>query len=190
MEKAAHYAPATEFAGPAEYRSRGGEPEIVVIGMDPATTVSGWAVLGLGNGAEWVLKAGVFAPGADHGRLGILAELFEWAGQMVSEWRPALVAVETVYHGPNPKTTIRLAEVGAVVRLGALLCGGEVCDVAPADRCRALGLAGNASKAEVLTAVNRIYSCELTDHNAADAVAVASAGGRHLRRVALGLADA
>lgn len=170
---------ATELAGQ--------DPEWIVIGLDPATRVSGYAVLGLADGCEWVLKAGVFQPKAE-GRLGILADLFMWAGELVDNWDPVLVAVESVFHGPNPSTTIKLAEVGAVVRLGALLEGARVFDVAPAERCRALGLAGNATKAEVLDRVNLIYSCELTDHNATDAVAVASAGGRQLRCEAMGLA--
>lgn len=155
----------------------------VIVGFDPATKASGWAILGLDGDRETILKAGTFRPvGLD--RMGALANLYTWARDLVKLWTPAAVAIETVYHGPNAQTTIRLAEVGAVIRLAVMHAGAgilEVVEVAPAERAKVLGLGGRCTKADIVAAVNLIYGLELSDHNAADAVAIAAQGAAFLR---------
>jgi len=147
----------------------------IVIGLDPATRASGYAVMQ----GDRVLTAGFYrALGED--RMAQLSEIYSWARFLVIKQAPngdkPLVAVETVWHGPNAQTTIRLAEVGAVVRLAAHRAGAVVVDVSPAERCKALSLPVTAGKGDVMRAVNAIYGVELMDHNAADAVAIAAAG--------------
>lgn len=159
----------------------------VVLGLDPATRASGYAVLQ----GDRVLEAGVYvavgAPDSGGHRLAQLAEIWKWAVGLVCQWQPAVVAVETVHHGPNAQTTIRLAEVGAAVRLAAFHAGRAVVDVSPAGRCQAIGAPTSAAKADIVRAVNLIYSLDLKDDNAADAVAIATAGAQYLQREALGL---
>ena len=161
----------------------------MVLGLDPAATATGWAVVEREDGAERVVFAGVCRPEAA-GRLAILSGLYHWGRALVETRELDAVAIEAVYHGPNAKTTILLAEVGAVLRLAALHGGiksGRILDVRPAERLSALGLRGNASKGEVVRAINTLYGHELTDHNAADAAAVALAGLGKLRCAELGL---
>ncbi len=161
--------------------------ERIVLGLDPATRASGYAVL-QGNR---VLEAGVYVavgkPGGAGHRIAQLAEIWRWAVGLVCQWQPAAVAVETVHHGPNAQTTIRLAEVGAAVRLAAFHAGRAVVDISPAERCQAVGAGARAGKGEILRAVNLIYGLELEDDNAADAVAIATAGAQYLQLEALGL---
>lgn len=159
-------------------------PELV-LGLDPATVASGWAILAVNGADQEVRNCGTYrAPGKE--RLGQLASIYEWALGLVDQWAPVLVAVETVYHGPSPRTTIRLAEVGAVVRLAAHHAGAVIVDIAPSERIGAIGLGGRPDKADLIRAVNVLYRLELSDHNAADAVAIAAAGAVDLKRSALG----
>ena len=161
----------------------------VVLGLDPAATATGWAVVEREDGTERVQFAGVCRPGVTE-RIAILGALYEWTKATVWGFKPDAVAIEAVYHGPNARTTILLAEVGAVIRLAVLHAGvrsGRILDVRPAERLSALGLRGNASKGEVVRAINTLYGHELTDHNAADAAAVALAGLGKLRCAELGL---
>ena len=161
--------------------------ERIVLGLDPATRASGYAVLQ----GDRVLDAGVYvavgAPESGGHRLAQLAEIWRWAVALVCQWQPAVVAVETVHHGPNAHTTIRLAEVGAVVRLAAHHAGRAVVDISPAERGAAIGVGGRFTKADIVRAVNLIYGLDLEDDNAADAVAIAAAGAQYLQREALGL---
>lgn len=163
-------------------------PDRILIGFDPATRASGWAVLAVGD-QEVIRASGVYrAPGTD--RLGRLAAIYEFVLGLVDQWAPVLVAVETVYHGPNAATTIKLAEVGAMVRLGAHHAGAAVLDVSPAERVQAIGLSGRPGKGEIVDQVNLIYGLTvspISDDNEADAVAIAAAGAVGLRLEAVGL---
>lgn len=160
----------------------------IVIGLDPATRASGYAVMQ----EDQVLEAGLFRAQSVKvlgNRVAQLNEIYQWAKFLVVKRamngaRPllAIVAVETVWYGPNVQTTLRLAEVGAVVRLAAHRAGAVVVDVSPAERCKALSLPVTAGKGDVMRAVNAIYGVELMDHNAADAVAIAAAGAGIYRR--------
>ena len=157
----------------------------IVIGLDPATRASGYAVMEDDRVlvASFYRARGVEACG---NRVAQVAEIYSWARFLVVKWalngaRP-LVAVETVWFGPNAQTTLRLAEVGAVVRLAAHRAGADVVDVSPAERCKALSLPVTAGKGDVMRAVNAIYGLEVMDHNAADAVAIAAAGAGIHRR--------
>lgn len=162
----------------------------ILIGFDPATRASGWAVLAVGD-QEVIRASGVYrAPGTD--RLGRLAAIYEFVLGLVDQWAPVLVAVETVYHGPNAATTIKLAEVGAMVRLGAHHAGAAVLDVSPAERVQAIGLSGRPGKGEIVDRVNMLYPVypaapPISDDNEADAVAIAAAGAVGLRLEAVGL---
>ena len=166
--------------GPALPAVPVGVPDRVILGFDPATKASGWAALGLEAGAEFPIEWGT------HNAIGMeltgrLAAIFEFVREKVRHYRPVVVVVESVFHGPNAKTTIALAGVGAAVRLAAHLEGAAVLDCAPAERLGALGLGGKASKAEVLEAVRRIYSIPVRGHNAADAIAIAAWGAGQLK---------
>lgn len=159
----------------------------IVLGLDPATRASGWAVLAVDGHAQTVRGSGVYhARGED--RLGQLAAIYEWALGLVDQWAPAVVAVESVYFGINAQTTIRLAEVGAVVRLAASHAGAVVVDIAPAARVGAVGLQGQPGKAAITKAVNLIFGLDLVDDNEADAIAIASAGAAILHGQRMGLA--
>ena len=50
-----------------------------------------------------------------------------------------------------------------------------------------MGLSGSATKGEIARAVRAIYSVDVTDHNATDAIAIAAVAGAELRREASGL---
>lgn len=160
----------------------------VVLGLDPATRASGWAALAVAGDIERVIESGVYhAAGSD--LMGRLVALYGFAGDLVKKFDPALVCVETVFHGRNAQTTIALAQVGAAVRLGAYAMDAPVIiDCSPAERCGAVGLSGKAGKTEIVSAVRAIYSEDIRNNNAADAVAIAAFGAAWLRREALGLA--
>lgn len=159
----------------------------VAIGFDPATRASGWAVLAVAGNIERVIASGVYnAQGAD--LLGRLVGLEGFAYELGREWSPDLVAVEAIFHGPNAKTTIALAQVGAAVRLGVYRAGAApILDVAPSERAVAVGLSGSASKGDIGRAVRAIYLVDVSDHNATDAIAIAAVAGAELRREASGL---
>lgn len=152
-----------------------------ILGLDPSTVATGWAVLHLAGHVETITASGVYAPKSDVAFDDLLVGAYRWLRGAIDAYTPDVLSIETPFYRLNAKTLIRLAGVGAVFRLAARRCGLEVHEVPPARRCTALGLAGNAEKSQVLYTVNAVYGLAIDDHNEADAVAVAAACALALR---------
>lgn len=145
-----------------------------ILGLDPSTVATGWCLLHVDGHGEGVIASGVWHPRCrDTDRR--LAAAFRWMRGAMDVHEPAAVAIETPFYRMNAKTLITLAMLAGALRTAAALEGLPVVEIAPAARCTAVGLAGNASKAQVLATVNAVYNLNLTNHNEADAVAVAAA---------------
>lgn len=151
-----------------------------VLGIDPSTVGTGRALLVADGGRETVTDVGVYAPRGEDLNARLLSA-YEWLQQILAAQAPDVVALETPFFKLNAQTLITLASLGAAYRLAAVRAGLRVLEIQPARRCTAIGLAGNASKSQVLYTVNAIYNLALTDHNMADAVAIAAAGALALR---------
>lgn len=163
---------------------------MLILGLDPSTVATGWCLLATGDGGETVIGCGVFRPARlpspaemkKHGHHDLLLrEAFYWLRGVIDAHHPDLVAIETPFFKLNVQTVTKLAQLGAAFRLAATVEGLPVIEIAPQQRCTAIGLAGNASKQQVLYTVNAVYNLALTDTDEADAVAVAAAGALRLR---------
>ena len=155
-----------------------------VLGLDPSTVATGWALLAVEGRDEGVVASGVYHPpkGSLDERL---AAAYHWLNGIDVTHDPHVLAIETPFFKLNARTLAVLAGLGAAFRLAATLAGMRVVEITPAGRCTGIGLAGNASKSQVLYTVNAIYGLNLTDHNEADAVAIAAAAAVKLREARL-----
>jgi len=155
-------------------------PDVLrILGIDPSTVATGWCVLAVDGSHEGVAAGGVYTPPKGDADARLL-DAFRWLRGAVEIHGPDVVAIETPFYRMNARTLVTLAQLGAAFRLAATIEGLPVEPVAPAERCTALGLAGNVDKRQVLYTVNAVYNLSLTDHNEADAVAIAAAAA--LRR--------
>lgn len=153
---------------------------IRILGLDPSLQATGRAILEVNGHEETTGAVGVFQPrGADLDAK--LLAAFEWMTEVIEQFKPDVVAIETPFFKLNANTLATLAALGAVYRLAATRAGLRVIEVPPAKRCLAVGMPGNADKPQVCAAVNAIYSLDLTDYNISDAVAVAAAGALQIR---------
>lgn len=160
----------------------------IILGLDPSTVATGWAVLALDGYNEGITASGVYEPSPGLAFDDLLMEAYTWCLGVVQVHLPDTLAIETPFFALNAKTLAMLAGLGAVLRLAARLQGMEVHTVAPSERCTALGLSGQASKEQVLHAVNALYNLNLENWNESDAVAVAAAGAQQLRAAVIAAA--
>jgi len=146
-----------------------------VLGVDPGSSATGWAVV-VGRGQKLQLAAsGVVRPGAGT-RAERLSRLAGAIRQIVATWSPESAAVETAFSGRFPKSALQLAEsrgaILAVLGEAAL----PVCGYSPAQVKTAVVGFGGASKEQVAYMVRRLLGLEETPPaDAADAMAVALA---------------
>jgi crossover junction endodeoxyribonuclease RuvC len=146
---------------------------IRVLGVDPGSRATGWALV-IADGNRYRLEeSGVVRPqGKDrHQRLADLQRRF---AEVVTDLAPHCAAVESSFTGLNPKTGLALAESRGVI---LAVLGGLDLDVAsysPAEVKSAVVGHGKAEKQQIQYMVVRLLQLQKTPpSDAADAMAVA-----------------
>jgi crossover junction endodeoxyribonuclease RuvC len=144
-----------------------------VLGIDPGSRATGWALI-IAEGTRYRLeRAGVVRPRGDH-RHGRLADLQHRLATVVGELAPDCAAVESSFSGLNPKTGLALAECRGVI---LAVLGGldlDVSSYSPAEVKSAVVGHGTAEKQQIIYMVERLLALEeKPPSDAADAMAVA-----------------
>jgi crossover junction endodeoxyribonuclease RuvC len=146
---------------------------IRVLGVDPGSRATGWALV-VAEGNRYRLEdSGVVRPRGGE-REQRLADLYRAMGEVVATCAPDCAAVESSFSGRNPKSGLALAECRGVI-LAALGCNDfEVTSYTPAEIKSAIVGNGRAEKQQIgymVVKLLKLASPPPTD--AADAMAAA-----------------
>ena len=104
-----------------------------------------------------------------------LREVHALLCQLIEDFAPDVVAVESIFSALNVRTALRLAEVRGVVLLAAAQHGLEVHSYAPREVKASIAGHGHADKRQMQIMVRALLSMTVTPEpaDAADALAVA-----------------
>jgi crossover junction endodeoxyribonuclease RuvC len=152
-----------------------------VLGIDPGSAATGWALVAGSGTRAALVEAGVIRPrGEDRtSRLADLARRFE---AVLARCEPDEVAVETPFTGRNPRSAMVLAEARGVLLAVVGSAGLAAADYTPAEVKSAVVGHGRAEKGQVVFMVTRLLALGKDPaRDAADAMAVALTH-LHLRR--------
>ena len=158
---------------------------VVVLGIDPGTAHTGYGVV-LSRGERLAaLDGGVIGTRADQPLERRLARIHAQVCDLISEHRPAAVAIEDLFFGQNARTAFAVGQARGAVMLSAGLAGVPCYSYTPQAVKQAVCGAGQARKEQVQRMVGALLSLEeppAEDH-ASDALAVAicHANGTPLR---------
>lgn len=146
-----------------------------VLGIDPGTRNAGWAVLDEhANGRTEYLGSGAIRAGTGLQPIGSrLSCLHDKVAELICEWQPTVVALESAFFGRNARSVLRLGEArGAVIVAAGSL---PLVEIPPALVKRRIAGRGGASKNEVARMVGlRLGKAEpFATEDESDAVAVA-----------------
>ena len=147
---------------------------MIVLGLDPSSKKTGWAVIE-DLGFDWSLvDAGVIEAKYNWSRVEQLDHISIGAGTLCREYHPDFGAIETPFVHPKHRldTAIVLGEVLGVIKLTCHKACLVTAVFPPSTVKKAITGKGNASKAQVQQAVKTIFGQQLPP-DAADAVAVA-----------------
>lgn len=149
-----------------------------VLGIDPGSRVTGWALVESSGAVLRVLGSGVAAPrtGTLAARLGSIAEHVD---RLIAEWAPASVALERAFVGRNVASALRLGEIRGAVLAVAGRRGLTVVDYPPATVKLAVAGSGAAEKEAVARGVSTLTGARHAAGDATDALAVAICHLRH-----------
>jgi len=147
-----------------------------VLGIDPGTAVTGFAVLEPKRGTPGhLIECGVIRTKARDVMSSRLETIFDGVTELIARHRPATVAVETAFLKSNVRTTITLGQARGMVLLAAAKAGAEIAEYSPATVKKSVSGAGGAGKGQVAFMVQRLLRLKEPPKpdDAADACAIA-----------------
>lgn len=147
-----------------------------VLGLDPALAgATGYGVVELNDQAAAMLRFGALRFPARASFAERLREIHQMVAQLVGEFSPDAVAVESVFTALNMRTALRLAEVRGVILLAAAQAEIPAHSYSPREVKASVTGFGGASKQQMQQMVKaQLGLCEQPEPaDAADALAVA-----------------
>jgi crossover junction endodeoxyribonuclease RuvC len=128
------------------------EPRQRILGIDPGTNLTGYAILDREGSKLTLVTLGVIRPGklgpdADHPDK--LAFILQRVTELVKTWQPDTAAVEAPFFGKNVQSMLKLGRVQGVVMAAALSQGIPIVEYSPRLVKKAVTGGGNATKEQV-----------------------------------------
>jgi crossover junction endodeoxyribonuclease RuvC len=152
---------------------------MIVLGVDPGLSATGYAVLEADNGRLRVRDTGCARSKSRHPLETRVREIYDALSAVAQRWRPEVTVLEGLYAEYRyPRTVILMGHVRGVICLAADQTGAGVLEVSPAEVKQALTGSGRASKEQIKRAVTRMLSLQDppdSDH-VCDAMALALVG--------------
>lgn len=158
-----------------------------VLGLDPGSLHTGYGVLTTDGRRSVALAVGRISPGRKAPLPERLATLSRETSELLQRWQPDLVAIESPFHGVNPRSLISLAQARGALVAAVALAGSGIREYSPAEVKIAVTGSGRADKEQVARMVKILLKLdgEPMSADATDALAVALCCAQRLRMDAL-----
>ena len=127
----------------------------IVMGVDPGTRVVGYGMIVVAPSGPRLLTAGVLRVGQRQCISERLGNIREEIDQLITRFRPSVLAIETAFAAQNVRSALRIGEGRGVVLACGGLMGLEVHEYAPMEIKKAVAGSGAASKEQVAALVAR-----------------------------------
>ena len=144
-----------------------------VLGIDPGLARTGYGLLAPEGGSARVGAAGVVRTNGELEVARRLQELHSDISEIISEFRPQAMAMETLFVNRNTQTASSVGRAAGVVLLAAAEEGLDVFEYTPSQVKVAVTGYGRAPKDQVARMVQQLLHLSDQPFDAADALAVA-----------------
>jgi crossover junction endodeoxyribonuclease RuvC len=147
---------------------------MIIIGVDPGTTATGYGVIRKNGSGSAHLVSGVIRPTPKASHSKRLFEIHSKLEEVIREYRPDVMVVESLFHFRNSQSLMKLSQVRGVVLLLGECHGMEIFEYAPMEIKRGLTGYGRADKSQMVFMVRKILNLpSLKSSDQADALAMA-----------------
>ncbi|GIV37760.1 MAG: crossover junction endodeoxyribonuclease RuvC [Cyclobacteriaceae bacterium] len=149
--------------------------ERVILGLDPGTTITGYAVICSDNKKVNLVKYGIIRLGKGGSHELKLKKIFEEVLKLIDAFIPDEVALEAPFFGKNVQSALKLGRAQGVAMAAALSRQIPITEYAPRKVKQAVTGNGNASKEQVARMLLRQFGIKEAPRllDATDALAVA-----------------
>jgi crossover junction endodeoxyribonuclease RuvC len=123
---------------------------MVVVGIDPGTTATGYGVIARdARGRMSLLECGVFRTTSKAPLPQRIREIYEGVDGVLERFDPDVVSVEAVFQGKNARSALVLGHARGAILVAASLREVEIAEYAPREIKKAVVGTGDATKAQV-----------------------------------------
>lgn len=146
-----------------------------ILGIDCGSERTGYGVIESDGRRHALVAAGVVRASPKKPFAERLRLIYVGVGEVLARDRPTQFAVETVFHGVNAKSALKLAQVRGVVMLAAAEVGLSVEEYSPLEIKGSVVGYGRATKQQVQMMTASLLGLKeiIEPHDASDALAVA-----------------
>ena len=151
----------------------------IACGIDPGIANTGFAIIERLPTLYRLLRSGSIRTASSAPIGNRLDAIYTEIHALLADYRPRLVALESVYFNRNVSSCISTAGVIAICELAIVQVGIAARQIKPQIAKRAVTGKGTASKRYVNWMVNRLLRSDIKNHHEADAAAIAITGLLH-----------
>ena len=147
----------------------------IILGVDPGTRIMGYGLITVENKKLSMLRYGVINLSKYSNQALKLKKIAERMSEVVEEYKPDEMALESPFHGKNIQVALKLGRAQGVAMAAALVREIPISEYAPRKIKQSVTGNGNASKEQVAAMLKSILKFEDEDImlDATDALGVA-----------------
>ena len=151
------------------------EKSKVILGIDPGTNILGYGIICVTPSGPKFVTMGVFDLRKIKDPFEKLANIFAGVGEIIDEYKPDELAVESPFYGKNAQVVLKLGRAQGAAITAAIMRGIPVAEYAPRKAKIAICGNGAASKEQVSMMIQKTLKVELDPKylDATDALAIA-----------------
>ena len=149
--------------------------EKIILGIDPGTNILGYGVVSVDSKGPHYVTMGVFDLRKIKDPFEKLANIFAGVNELIEEYRPDALAVESPFYGKNAQVILKLGRAQGAAITAAVMHDVPVAEYAPRKAKIAICGNGAASKEQVAMMIQKTLKVDLDPKylDATDALAIA-----------------
>jgi crossover junction endodeoxyribonuclease RuvC len=146
----------------------------IILGIDPGTTVMGYALISTENNEPKLMQFGVIMLEKYDDHFIRLQKIFERCSALIEEYKPDEIALESPFYGKNIQVMLKIGRAQGVAMAAAMSKSIPVFEYAPRKIKQSVTGNGNASKEQVAKMLQNLLADDLKSDffDATDALAV------------------
>ena len=149
--------------------------EKTILGIDPGTNILGFGIVRVDAKGPHYVNMGIFDLRKIKDPFEKLANIFAGVNELIEEYKPDELAVESPFYGKNAQVVLKLGRAQGAAITAAIMHGLSVAEYAPRKAKIAICGNGAASKEQVAVMIQKTLKVELDPKylDATDALAIA-----------------
>jgi crossover junction endodeoxyribonuclease RuvC len=156
---------------------------MVVFGIDPGSTATGYGVVRLSRGRYHLIDAGCVRTKSSEPMVTRLTRIHTGLVEALERNKPDEVAIEAIFRHKSSESALRLGQARGVALLAAGQQGYDPAEYNPMTIKASVGAHGRADKKAIAKMVELLLGCDLShlSSDATDAIAIAITHMAHAR---------